>query len=99
MIELQITMTSKGYGKSDKWQRFDKQTKHFSTLLEAKEWIKKTYGKSKKVPMYVDLKTNGGSKKIGYVIGFRNADMSHYPVEKCIQRDWIAFREVKTITP
>jgi hypothetical protein len=46
--------------------------------------------------MYIDGK-DGKPQKIGYVIGFRNADLSHYPVNKWIQRDWIEFNEIKRI--
>ncbi len=98
MIQLMIVKTGKGYSKKDKWQRFDEETKYFGSMQEAKDWIKETYRKAKRTPMYVDLK-DGGSKKVGYVIGFRNADWSHAPVEHWIQQDWIEFREVKTITP
>jgi hypothetical protein len=97
MIELQITMTGKGYGKKDEWRSFNQQKKRFATLEEAHIWIKETYGKAKRVPMYVDTKT-GVARKVGYVIGFRNADLSHYPVEKWIQQDWIEFMEVKNLT-
>lgn len=45
--------------------------------------------------MFVDAE--GKSKHIGYVIGFRNADLSRYPVEKWLQQDWVEFREVKSI--
>jgi hypothetical protein len=98
MIELQIVKTAKGYGKNEKWSRFDDKTEYFPTLKDAKDWIKKEYGKAKRVPMYVDTK-DGNSKKVGYVIGFRNDDISHVPVEKWLQQDWIEFREVNTITP
>ena len=98
MIQLFIVKTCKGYAPKDQWQRFDDEIKNFASLKDAKEWIKETYGKSKRVPMYIATK-DGQSKKIGYVIGFRNADWSHAPVEKWLQQDWIEFREVVTIHP
>ena len=63
-------------------------------MKEAKDWLKDNYGKAKRVPMYVDTK-DGKTKKVGYVIGFRNADYSHSPVYKWIQQDWVSFNEVK----
>jgi len=98
MIQLHIIMTAKGYHPKEKFFRFGHDTKNFPSMKEAKKWIKEQYGKAKRVPMFIDLKA-GGSKKIGYVISFRNADLSHYPVNKWIQQDWIEFREVHTVTP
>jgi hypothetical protein len=98
MIQLKIVKTGKGYGKNEKWSRFDDELKTFASIKDAKDWIKETYGRSKRAPMFIDTK-DGQSKKIGYVIGFRNADLSHYPVNHWIQQDWIEFREVCTINP
>lgn len=98
MIQLCITMTGKSFSPKDKFSTFGEDTKTFSTLQEAKRWLKEQYKKSKRVPMYVDMK-DGEPKRIGYVIGFRNADYSHSPVQKWIQRDWVEFREVVTINP
>lgn len=98
MIQLKIVRTGKGYSPKDQWTRFDDELKSFATMQDAKEWIKENYGKAKRVPMFVDTK-DGQSKKVGYVIGFRNSDISHYPVNKWLQQDWIEFREVITITP
>lgn len=96
MIQLMIVKTGKGYGKSEKWQSFDEETKYFANITEAKNWIKETYGMAKRSPIYRDSKE--GTKKVGYVIGFRNADWSHLPINHWIEQDWIEFREVKTIT-
>ncbi len=98
MIQLNITMTGKGYSPKDKWSNFGQDTKNFTSIQDAKDWLKEQYGKAKRVSMFIDLK-DGKSKRIGYVIGFRNSDMSHYPVDKWLQQDWIEFREVKTIAP
>jgi hypothetical protein len=97
MIQIHVTSTGKGYSPKDVWRCFDEFTKNFPTLADAKAWLKETYGKAKRVPMYCDTKT--GTKKIGYVIGFRNADWSHSPVEKWLQQDWVEFRHVRTINP
>lgn len=83
MIQLEITKTARG-------RIFDNQNKTFSDMQSARKWICDQYGKAKRAPMYIDGK-DGKPQKIGYVIGFRNADLSHY------QRDWIAFNEIKRI--
>lgn len=89
MIKLHITMTRKSYGKKSQFTIFNEETKTFQDIKSAKQWIKEEYGKRKRAPMYID--TKNGVKKVGYVIGFHNADWSHSPVEKWIQQDWISF--------
>lgn len=97
MIQLQITMTGKRSGSKERFRVFADDTKNFKSILQAKEYIKNQYGKSKRAKMFVDTKE--GSKHVGYVFGFRNADLSHYPVQKWTQQDWVEFQEVNTITP
>ena len=96
MIRAHITMTGKSYSPKAKFSCFHEEEKTFEDMKEAMAWIKENYGKAKRVPMYQDTKS-GGTKKVGYVIGFRNADMSHYPADKWIQQDWISFYECKPI--
>jgi len=90
MIQLKITMTGKGFSPKDKWSVFDGQTKEFNNMIDAKKWLKEKYGKSKRSPIFVDT-VLGKTKQVGYVYGFRNADMSHVPVEKWLQQDWVHF--------
>ena len=94
MIELNITKASKKIASKEDYTHFDQLKKRFDNLKEAKKWLKETYGKCKKEKMYVDLKS-GRSRHIGYIYSFRNADMSHYPVSKWLQQDWVDFLEVK----
>jgi len=96
MFEVNITMTGKGYHPSSEWQQFGHDRKTFSDLMQVNQWLDEAYGRSKRVPMYVDTK-EGKSIRCGYVIGFRNADVSHYPVDKWIQQDWIQISECKTV--
>lgn len=96
MIEVNITMTGKGYHPSSEWQQFGHDRRIFANLAEFDEWLDQTYGKSKRAPMYVDTK-DGKTIRCGYVIGFRNADWSHYPVDKWIQQDWLHISESKTV--
>ena len=90
MVQLHITMTGKGYNPRDEWSMLGTKRKNFIDIAGAREWIRENYGKSKRSSMYIDL-PNGDVKKIGYVIGFRNADISHYPIDKWLQQDWIEF--------
>ena len=94
MIQLQITMTWRGYARNDDYRRFGKETKVFSDMESAKVWLKKQYGKSKRVKIYQDQK-DGTSYQVGYVYSFNNADWSHSPVHKWHQRDWVSFRFVE----
>ncbi len=95
MIQLHITMTGKGYGSKEQWRIFDTATHNFKDMAKAKEYLKETYGKAKRTAMRQDP----DGKQIGYVYGFRNSDISHVPVDKWIEQDWVEFREVKTISP
>ena len=97
MIQLHITMTGKSFSPKSTFSCFGEDTKSFTDMKTAKQWLKEHYGKAKRVPMYCDRK-DGKTEKVGYVIGFRNADYSHSPVDKWIQQDWISFREVKSVT-
>ena len=91
MIRLVITMTGKSYSPRDEYRQFASESHTFKDLKEAKAWIREQYGNSKRQPMY----RGDMGHKIGYVIGFRNADWSHSPVDKWLQQDWIEFQEVK----
>jgi hypothetical protein len=95
MIRIQITSTGKSYNPRDKFSLFGERTETVADMREAKQWLRDTYGKAKRAPMYID--TKGGTKKVGYVIGFRNADWSHSPVNKWIQQDWVSFHSQKPI--
>lgn len=92
-IELRIIQTGKSYSPRDKWRHMaEPETRRFGTLAEARAYLAKRYGKAKRAPMYRDVE-GAPPIRIGYVIGFRASDWSHYPVEKWLQQDWIEFRE------
>ena len=95
MIELHINQTAKGYHPDDEWQHLDNQNKSFANKKEAMDWLKEEYGTCKRVKMYVDL--DGKSLHSGFVFGFRNCDISHLPVAKWIQQDWVAFVDCKPL--
>lgn len=94
MIEVRITMTGKSYSPTDNWRIFANDTKYFGNMKAAMQWIRDTYGKRKRSPIYSDSK---GVIKTGYVIGFHSGDWSHAPVEKWLQQDWIEFFECKPL--
>lgn len=96
MIQLQITMTGRGYAKDDKYRCFDDDTKYFDDMESAKEWLKKQYGKSKRGKIYRDRK-DGTTYQTGYLYCFNNADWSHSPVHKWRQQDWVEFRNLETM--
>jgi hypothetical protein len=87
-------MTGKAMGnKQDDYSRFDDQIETFPTLNEAKQFLKDTYRDCKRTKMYRDL-TNGQSEHIGYVYHFKSGDISHYPVDKWYQQDWVTITKV-----
>lgn len=96
MIQLTITETGKGFSPKSKWQRLDDRKERFSDMQAVKAYLKATYGKCKRVKMYVDKKT-GESIHCGYIYSFHNSDMSHSYPNKWIQQDWVHFEEIKTL--
>lgn len=96
MIQLLITKQGKSYSPRSNWATFDNEMKNFVTMQEAMTWLKEEYGKCKRVRMYVDDK-NGKARHIGYIYSFHNSDISHSPIEKWIEQDWIEFRSTKTV--
>jgi hypothetical protein len=93
MINLSITQTGKSFSSKDTFSIFNSLNVQFSTIKEAKEYLKITYPKCKRSKMFID------NLHVGYVYRFFNEDISHLPINKWIQRDWIEFQEVKTISP
>jgi hypothetical protein len=97
MYQIRIQETAKGFSPNDFWTKLSVPEHHsFSDLKEVKEYLKKKYGKCKRVPMYYDDK-DGKPIKCGYIYGFRNADLSHYPVVKWLQQDWVSINEIKPV--
>ena len=97
MIQLVIVQTGKGYAPKEERRIFDKSIKSFPDMEAAKAYLSETYPKCKRQKMFADGK-DGKARHIGYIYSFHNSDISHVPVEKWIQQDWVEFREVKSIT-
>jgi hypothetical protein len=95
MIQITIIETGKGYAPKDQWRTFNEETHIVIDMKAARAFLRARYGKAKRAAMYQDTKE--GTKRVGYVFGFRNADVSHTPVEKWLQQDWVSFEEVKQV--
>lgn len=98
MIELVITKTSKSCDPKAHWYSYDYDRLPFVNLNAAREWLVDTYGGSKRRSMYIDLK-NGGSKRIGYIIGFKNYDYENGKKIHFLEQHWIEFRSCRSIDP
>lgn len=92
MIRILITKTSKSYSPKSKFVIFDEESKYFSSLKDAKLFLKSEYSCSKS-PAYIDKReSKNGFIKIGWIYGFKNSDDSG---GKWIQRDWVSFYDVQ----
>lgn len=97
MIQIHITMTGKGFSSKDKFSGISEETKTFRDMPACHEYLKKTYGKCKRDPMYADGQDDKPIKR-GYIYCFRTADYSHAPVQHWIQQDWVSFYELMPMT-
>ena len=96
MIEIQIVMTGKGYGRASKWQGLGDENHRFSDKTAAMTFLSDRYGRCKRAAIYRDG-PKGESVQTGYIYGFRNADWSHAPVDKWLQQDWVEFRQCEIL--
>ena len=97
MFELHTTQTGRGFSKGEHYSTFDTRREVFNTMREVYAYLRSVYGKSRRQPMYIDRK-DGTTIKCGWVIGFRNADYSHAPIQHWLQQDWIELRESNTVS-
>ena len=98
MMTAHITMTGKSYSPRDKWQCYDECRLSAATLPELKTLLADRYGPAwkRKQAMFCDKK-DGSTVQTGWVVGFRNADYSHAPVQKWLQQDWITIAESRPV--
>ena len=100
-IEIRITPTGKGFSPKSRWQHLSTRPERvaFDTMADAKAYLKDRYGSRRRQPMYADFNGDDGPKarQVGYIYGFRNADLSHYPVDRWLQQDWVEFVEVTPV--
>lgn len=92
VIQVTVKETGKNSTK-DNYEIFSSYVKSFNSLPDVMKWLKETYGNKKRNAMYVDDK-DGNPKKVGWMIGYWNQDMSHPyrddgKPNKWLQQDWI----------
>ncbi len=101
--KVTITETGKPMGRPKKeagyqdgnYHIFNEETEHFRTLKEARAFIAERYGKCKRDKTYND-KPNGEAIHTGFVYCFKNEDISHSPVDKWYQQDWVNIYKMKS---
>jgi hypothetical protein len=93
MVSYRVIITQTGRNSmKEKPDTFNEESKLFKSLEDAKAYVKEKYGKVKtKKPMFIDG-ADGKPKKIGYIFGFWNQDMSHSGGNKWFQEDWVEIR-------
>ena len=95
-IKAIITPTVKGYHHSSTWSRYpDTVLFTASDLHEARTKLVEHYGKAwkGKRPTYIDTKQ--GTKRSGWVVGFR---VDNGPGERYLQQDWVSLVDEHIIT-
>ena len=91
---IHIVCTAKSRGKNQEdYHIFEREDHNFKTEDEAKQFICDKYGKCKRDKMYKDL-SDGEVLHIGYIYCFANDDISHSPVQKWWQQDWVTIEKV-----
>ncbi len=95
MIRIEVTKTGKSYSPKDEYRIFAEDTHTFATREELDAWIRDAYGSCKRQPLHRDGMGNakGSPLRIGWVFGFRDADLSHAPVKHWLQQDWVSVYE------
>lgn len=78
---------------SSRYSYFNQESHNFETKDEALDFIKDRYKGKKRSEIYVDTKS-GETVQIGWTYSFRNADLSHFPVEQWNQTDWVELIEI-----
>ncbi|MCJ7828735.1 MAG: hypothetical protein MUP81_03220 [Dehalococcoidia bacterium] len=89
--EVQIIATGKGYAAKEGYRQFNAEQHAFGELSEAVDFVKNKYGNCKRVPMFRD-NPNKEPYQCGWIYCFNNDDISHVPVEKWRQQDWVEIR-------
>lgn len=91
-IQVNITSTTREYGRDKKYYRNNHETLHFATMRDAHDYLIGRYGNCKRIPMYRDGK-DGKPIRCGVIYAFHNSDA----VQKWLQQDWVSFAEVKPL--
>lgn len=91
--EVHRTRTCKAIGSKEGYYSWDKDTKKFSTIKEAKDFLKEEYGNCKKVKMYRDGK-DGETVHSGYIYCY-NTPKASYDDQAKNNQDWVDIKEIK----
>jgi len=94
--KVSVVCTGRSYRKDDEYSIFDHFSKTFETLIEVKKYLVKRYGQCKKQKMYRD-NPNGEAYHAGWLYCFNSSDISHVPVNKWRQQDWVEVTRVNEI--
>lgn len=82
---------------SSVYRFIDERSFNFDNLQATIDFIAQRYENRKRQKMYVDGE-NGEALHVGWVYKYRNADVSHSPVEQWNQCDWVQIVEVREDT-
>lgn len=98
--QIQITKTGKSYRAQDEYHIFDTETVNRDSIIDVQNYLIEHYGLCKRTKMYRDNPI-GEPIHCGWIYCFNNADMSHNPVEKWRQQDWVIVVRLDsyTVTP
>lgn len=94
--EAQRTRTCKAVGSKDGYYSWDKETKRFATIQEAKAFLKEEYGTCKRSKIYNDG-IDGSPKHVGYMYHYNTGKVSYDDTAKNNQ-DWVEVKEIKATT-
>lgn len=95
-VQIVIKKTYKQMGGRDReWIRSDEEVKSFGNMGEAMSFLKETYGKSARQPMFVD-KADGKPEKVGYIYKFKNSEYDRDTGKNnhFFENHWVEFRKV-----
>lgn len=75
-----------------KFDMFNREKKEFDSAKDVIIWLKSEYSHAKRGVLY----SADSDAPCGYTYLFENDDISHVPVQKWIQRDWVNIYKVHT---
>ncbi len=93
-IEVTITQTASNRP-ADQKRIFHTETIECESMADAWDKLTERYGKKPHARrgVFVD-KPDGSVERVGFLHSFWNADLSHWPVQRWHQTDWVTFSEV-----
>lgn len=89
-----ITKTAKPRFSKQKYDSYDGEVKNFSSLAEAKLYIKTIYGNYKRIKMFMDGKTPNDAIHIGWIYSYTNYEFEDGKMVYYTYQDWIEIRHI-----